>query len=72
MGSRAVVVVCRDEEVARSRFGVVGDGSGLCYTRTGRRFFDDRRLEAEFLARIREAADRAGLWDEFVAKGGGS
>ncbi|HYG81636.1 MAG TPA: polynucleotide kinase-phosphatase [Pyrinomonadaceae bacterium] len=66
MGSRAVVVVCRDEKVARSRFGVVGDGSGLCYTRTGRRFFDDRGLEAEFLTRIREAADRAGLWDEFA------
>ena len=42
MGSRAVVVVCRDEDAARSRFGVVGDGHrASCYTRTGRRFFDD-------------------------------
>ncbi|HWS99715.1 MAG TPA: polynucleotide kinase-phosphatase [Pyrinomonadaceae bacterium] len=65
MGSRAVVVVCRDEEAARKRFGVVGGGDGICYTRTGRRFFDDRAIEAEFLARVRAAADKAGLWDEF-------
>ncbi len=65
MGSRAVVVVCRDEEAARRRFGVVGEGFGACYTRTGRRFFDDAVLEAEFLSRVRAAAERAGLWDEF-------
>ena len=35
MGSRAVVIVCRDEEAARRRFGVVGEGIGICYTRTG-------------------------------------
>jgi len=65
MGSRAVVVVCRDEEAARRRFGVVGEGFGVCYTRTGRRFFDDRALESELLTRVRAAADRAGLWAEF-------
>src|SRR5262249_14853988 len=37
MGSRAVVIACRDEEAARRRFGVVGQGAGVCYTRTGRR-----------------------------------
>ena len=47
MGSRAVVIVCRDEEAARKRFGVVGEGVGICYTRTGRRFFDDREIGAE-------------------------
>ncbi len=52
MGSRAVVIVCRDEDAARRRFGVVGEGIGICYTRTGRRFFDDRRVEKEFLERI--------------------
>jgi protein phosphatase len=65
MGSRAVVIVCRDEEAARKRFGVVGEGFGICYTRTGRRFFDDRAVEMEFLSRVRAAADKAGLWDEF-------
>ena len=66
MGSRAIVIVCRDEDAARARFGVVGDGLGICYTRTGRRFFDDRALEAQFLATIRDALDRAGFWGEFA------
>jgi protein phosphatase len=65
MGSRAVVIVCRDENVARTRFGVVGDGSGICYTRTGRRFFDDSELEAALLQRIRTALDTTGFWEKF-------
>jgi protein phosphatase len=63
MGSRAIVVVCRDEASARRRFGVVGEAFGCCYTRTGRRFFDDDALELEFLERVRAAADRGGLFD---------
>jgi protein phosphatase len=62
MGSRAVVVLCRDEGVARRRFGVLGDGIGLCATRTGRRFFDDGRLERDLLVRLRDALERAGFW----------
>ncbi len=65
MGSRAVVVVCRDEDAARERFGVVGEGIGVCTTRTGRRFFDDGALEAALLDRVRAALDRARLWEEF-------
>jgi protein phosphatase len=61
MGSRAVVIVCRDEDAAR-RFGVVGQGIGICTTRTGRRFFDDAGLEAQLLERVRSAAEAAGLW----------
>jgi protein phosphatase len=57
------VILCRDEEVARKRFGVIGEGIGVCYTRTGRRFFDSSEMEAQFLGRIREAADRAAFWD---------
>jgi protein phosphatase len=63
MGSRAVVILCRDAGVARKRFGVIGEGIGVCYTRTGRRFFDSAEMEAQFLERIREAADRASFWD---------
>ncbi len=37
------------------------DGAGICYTRTGRRFFDDPALEAAFLATIRAALDAAGF-----------
>lgn len=64
MGSRAVVVVCRDRDAARKRFGVAEEETGMCYTRTGRRFFTDPNLEREFLDRVRAAVERAGLWDE--------
>jgi protein phosphatase len=64
MGSRAVVVVCRDEGVARRRFGVVGEGSGIVYTRTGRRFFEDTAVESELIARVQVALERSGLWQE--------
>jgi protein phosphatase len=64
MGSRAVVIVCRDEEAARQRFGVIGE-AGIVYTRTGRRFFNDDGLETAFLARIRSAMEASGFWEEF-------
>ena len=64
MGSRAVVVLCRDETVARKRFGIVDEGIGICYTRTGRRFFTDSRLEAELLTRLAAAAETSGLWSD--------
>jgi protein phosphatase len=65
MGSRAIVIVCRDESAARRRFGVVEGEFGICYTRTGRRFFDDAQLEREFLENIRNAANAESFWDEF-------
>ncbi|MDX3644942.1 polynucleotide kinase-phosphatase [Streptomyces sp. MB09-02B] len=63
MGSRAVVLVCRDADAARARFGVEGP-TGSLYTRTGRPFFDDEARTELVLARIREAVTSAGLWDE--------
>jgi protein phosphatase len=63
MGSRAIVVVCRDEDAARRRFGVADEGFGICYTRTGRRFFDEAELAEQFLVRVRDAADASGLFD---------
>ncbi|MDE3076880.1 MAG: polynucleotide kinase-phosphatase, partial [Chloroflexota bacterium] len=65
MGSRAVVVICRDSVVARGRFGVSGDDIGTCYTRTGRRFFSDLELERQFLSRIKSALDGVGYWEQF-------
>src|SRR5262249_34699616 len=47
------------------RFGVVGEGAGICYTRTGRRFFDDPALEAELLAAVRSTLDAAGFRERF-------
>jgi len=66
MGSRAVVMVCRDEDAARKRFGVEDEGIGICVTRTGRRFFDDNALEQQFLSTVRTALDKSGLWDELA------
>jgi protein phosphatase len=67
MGSRAVVVICRDEGAAKKRFGVTGEGPGICYTRTGRRFFGDLTLECAFLARVQSAVSAAGLWDDLAS-----
>lgn len=64
MGSRAVVIICRDRDAASRRFGIVEDEIGTCYTRTGRRFFNESTLEREFLERVRVAVDRSGLWEE--------
>ena len=64
MGSRAIVVVGQDEGAVERRFGITGEGIGACYTRTGRRFFDDKALEASFLERVKGAMAGAGLWDE--------
>lgn len=64
MGSRAVVVVCRDEDAARRRFGA--SGRGIVYTRTGRHFFDDASFEAGVLDRVAGALGASGLWDELA------
>src|SRR5262249_53683397 len=63
MGSRAVVIVCRDEDTARRRFGVVGEGIGICLTRTGRRFFNDLGMEAELMTKVRRALEGAAFWE---------
>ncbi|MGW7634430.1 polynucleotide kinase-phosphatase [Streptomyces decoyicus] len=76
MGSRAVVLVCRDETVAEELpHGAEGRGggapvglpkgaSGALYTRTGRPFFDDPETTERILRRVRDCAEEAGLWAE--------
>ncbi|GAB2466224.1 polynucleotide kinase-phosphatase [Hymenobacter qilianensis] len=65
MGSRVVVVLARDEDIARRRFGIVGEGPGKCYTRTGRNFFTDPTLEAAFLTRLQDALLGGNFWEKF-------
>ena len=67
MGSRAVVIVCRDKAAATRRFGVSDGSFGICFTRTGRRFFEDHELETAFLKRIQSALTAAGTWDELAS-----
>ena len=63
MGSRAVVIVCRDPETAKRRFGVADDVLGICYTRTGRRFFGNTAIETELLKQVKETIDNADYWE---------
>jgi protein phosphatase len=64
MGSRAVALVCRNGGVAQARFGADEDSpAGALWTRTGRPFFRPG-LTAQFLERLRGAAEKAGLFDE--------
>jgi protein phosphatase len=65
MGSRAVVIICRDEEAAKKRFGIINEGIGIVYTRTGRRFFNDFKLEKELLDRLQIAMSKTNFWQEF-------
>ena len=66
MGSRAVVIVCRDEAAVLRRFGIREDEIGIVYTRTGRRFFEDRKVEVELLRIVANAITNAGMWEEFA------
>lgn len=65
MGSRAVVIVCRNEDAARKRFGVIDEVIGICYTRTGRRFFNEPGLEMQMLNIVHSALEKSGFWHEF-------
>ncbi len=65
MGSRAVVIVCRSDDTARRRFGVVEEGIGICYTRTGRRFFENAKIEKEILGIVHAALEAAAFWNQF-------
>ena len=64
MGSRALVLACRDAGVARARFAEATDRTGVVYTRTGRPFFDDDALNRALVDRVRAAATALGLWEE--------
>jgi protein phosphatase len=62
MGSRCIVIVCRDEEVAAARFGT--SRRGVAVTRTGRTFFPDEAMGEAFLDAVGAAIGTTGLWDE--------
>ncbi|MFE3291534.1 polynucleotide kinase-phosphatase [Rhodococcus sp. NPDC059234] len=63
MGSRAVALVCRDAAVAATRFGATDGLSGMVYTRTGRRMFDEAQTE-RLVQAMGTAVGAAGLWEE--------
>ncbi|WP_337061887.1 polynucleotide kinase-phosphatase [Kineococcus sp. G2] len=63
MGSRAVALVCRDADAARTRFGAPGGATGAVWTRTGRSFFAPAATE-QLVGELRTACERAGLFEE--------
>lgn len=63
MGSRAIVIVCKNKTVAAKRFHVEDGLSGVCYTRTGRAFFKDPAIEARLIQRLNKAIKVSGLWE---------
>lgn len=65
MGSRAIAIVCKDEDAAEERFGV--RALGAIYTRTGRAFFGEPAMEREVLARLSAAIAGAGLYEELAS-----
>ncbi|MCL1998674.1 MAG: polynucleotide kinase-phosphatase [Turicibacter sp.] len=65
MGSRAVIVVCRDGETAKRRFMVDSGRIGIIYTRTGRHFFDDMATETAILQRLQQVLTHSDFWEKF-------
>ena len=65
MGSRAVVIVGKNEEAISKAFGITGEGIGTVYTRTGRAFFNDKATEQALLARLNEALVNSGFYEAF-------
>jgi protein phosphatase len=62
MGSRVIIVLCRNESVAEKRFGIKDEGIGVCYTRTGRKFFNQSQLEKDLLHRLNLALTESNFW----------
>jgi protein phosphatase len=65
MGSRAVVIVGKNEAAISKAFGITGEGIGTVYTRTGRAFFNDKATEQALLARLNTALITSGFYEAF-------
>jgi protein phosphatase len=65
MGSRAVLVICKDLETASKRFGIQNEGIGICYTRTGRNFFNNIEIEKAFIERVNQCLTKTNFWEKF-------
>ena len=64
MGSRAVLIICKDEQTVFKRFGIEKEGIGICYTRTGRNFFNDAEIEQAFIHRVNQCLTNTRFWEK--------
>jgi len=65
MGSRAIVIVGKDTDVIERVFGIVNEGIGVVYTRTGRAFFQEETMEQAFLEKVNRALHESGFYHKF-------
>lgn len=65
MGSRAIVIVAKDEEAVQKAFGIQGEGIGVIYTRTGRAYFNGKEVEQALLQRVNAALFHSGFYERF-------
>jgi protein phosphatase len=62
MGSRAIAIICKNPDVAITRFGLAKPALGTVYTRTGRQFFGDKNTETAFLQMLNQALTDSDFW----------
>lgn len=65
MGSRAIVVIGKDEQAILKIFGIENEGIGTIYTRTGRAFFNKKTDEQAMLQRLQKALTKSDFWNKF-------
>lgn len=65
MGSRAILIICKNEAAAAKCFGIENEGIGVCYTRTGRNFFNNPQTEKAFIERVNQCLTNTHFWDKF-------
>ncbi len=63
VGTRVVVVLCRNDAVAQKRFHFVGDSLGTVYTRTGRPFFKEKDENQHLIQKLVKGMELAEVWD---------
>ncbi|MDE5833452.1 MAG: hypothetical protein K2H64_10835, partial [Desulfovibrio sp.] len=68
MGSRAIAIVCKDPETAKSRFAPSAKTCGMIYSRTGRPFFYGSQTPVmdEALGRLAGELAKTGFWDKYA------
>jgi len=64
MGSRAVIILTKDSETAKKRFGVLDNKQGVIYTRTGRCFFEDELLEETLIKKLSNQLIKTNFWQD--------
>lgn len=65
MGSRAMIIVCKNSDVTKNRFGIESSLSGVIYSRSGRRFFDEIECEEYVLNGLRRVLGKVQFWEQF-------